>query len=299
MDMAISAYLQAIDGGEAQPIGVAVTASVATLEPHKGDHRVHAAVISPEAILASDMILPKSAGRKARQRDGIVADNLGLELVLAASGVHPKAVTEAYRVATEGRCCRDATKDATRQFMARPLITKDGRRLQAPLEEVPVLFPGNFDPPHPGHFANAAAVKGNVTFQVSANPPHKAALSLQDMLKRVHQFRGRGDLLFSDDDRRYIDKARRFPGAEFILGTDAVRRMLDPQWSIEPEALLQEFMALNTRFRVAGRHNESWETIREELKVPHWAWHMFGALPRTEYADLSSTKLREASAPHP
>lgn len=298
LELAIAAYLKADDGDRNTPtIGLGMTCSVATLQEHKGQHRIHAAVVSRDAVYATDVYIHKS-GPEGRKRDGLIADSIGFDLLLVAMGIVPLDKMN-NRPLSEGQT-RDAQYEARGQFMEYPLVLRNGARMKAPSEAMKTLFsgmtlfPGNFNPPHEGHFENARNADPETIFQVSASPPHKPALSLQDMLERVLNFRGRGHVLFSENGSLYIDKARHFPNSTFILGTDALRRMLDPKWGIETESLLREFESLGTRFRVSERTGDSLRDImvRDSL-IPVWAYGMFECLPRTEFASLSSTQRRQ------
>jgi len=285
IDLAISSYVRADNGNpEVQPIGLGLTAAVATTEQHRGDHRVHAVVITRDRVLASEMTLPKE-GAHVRRRDGQVADTLGLELILSAARVIPEPVREAYLEATDGQCLKDITERARNHFLSRPLFTRYGQRLEAPAGNL-TLFPGNFDPPHEGHFANAGE---EATFQITANPPHKPGLSLTDMLGRVRHFRHKRDVLFMEGGALYLEKARRFPNSAIILGSDALERMLDPRWGVEVLPLLTEFRELGTRFKVGCREGADFWT----LPIPADFRDMFTELPKTPYAGLSSTQIRE------
>lgn len=286
VDLAISAYIKADNGDPTkQFIGLGLTAAVATTVQHRGEHRVHAVVITKDRVLASEVILPKE-GEHGRRRDGLIADTLGMELIIAAARLIPETDEWAYLDATNGKCLRDITLQAREHFFRRPLFTRFGKRMEAPTGSV-TLCPGNFNPPHEGHFVNTD--EGSL-FQITANPLHKSALSLSEMLGRVRHFQGRRDLLFLEGEQLYLDKARRFPGSTIILGTDALVRMLDPKWGVETVPLLMEFQDLGIRFKVGLRGTDTFD----EMPIPAEFRHMFTPLPRTKYADLSSTQLRAA-----
>jgi hypothetical protein len=285
IDMAFVSYMKADSGDRTQRfIGLGLTASVATNVEHKGDHRIHAAVVTKDRVLATEVTLPKE-GPYARGRDGNIANTIGMELILAAAGLIDEPTRVAYWTATDGQCLKDISEMAREHFFKRPLFTRYGKREEVPKGNL-TLFPGNFNPPHDGHFANAGE---DAVFQITANPPHKAALTLTEMLERVRHFRGKRDLLFTEGGALYLDKARRFPGSTFILGTDACERMLDPKWGIEVRPLLTEFADLGTKFKVATRGTDEFA----RLLIPDAFRWMFTELPKTPFANLSSTQIRE------
>lgn len=287
MDMAFAAYMKADNGDPTKRfIGLGLTAAVATQVEHKGDHRIHAVVVTHDRVLASEVVLPKE-GPEVRVRDGRLADTIGLELILSAAGLVPESARLAYCEAMQGQCLKDISEAARTHFFKRPLFTRYGQRLPVPEARPLTLFPGAFNPPHEGHFANAGE---DVLFQITAAPPHKPALTLTEMLERVKHFRGKRDLVFTEDGALYIEKARRFPHSTFIIGTDALERMLDPKWGVEVLPLLTEFVSLGVTFKVTTR--EGHEFAR--LPIPNDFRHLFTELPKTMFSGLSSTQLRDA-----
>jgi hypothetical protein len=98
------------------------------------------------------------------------------------------------------------------------------------------------------------------------------------------------DALFSRGEPLYLDKARRYPACAFVLGTDALLRLLDPKWGIDPTTLIAEFRALGTRFYVASRVVEGeLVTLRDLPEAPR---DLCTELPGRW--DISSTALRDA-----
>ena len=286
IDLAISSYLKADNGDPTQqPIGLGLTAAVTSTVQHRGNHRVHAVVITRDRCLASEVILPKES--TSRKRDGLIADNIGMELILAAARLLPEKDEREYREATDGQCLKDITQLARDHFMSRPMFTRFGKREVAPTG-VAKLYPGNFDPPHLGHFEIGPV---GTVFQITANPPHKPVLTLPEMLGRVRHFLGKREVLFTEGYPLYLDKARRFPGATIVLGSDALRRMLDPQWGVEVVPMLNEFRKLGTRFEVGLRNDDTIASI----PIPREFLDLFTVLPRSVlYSKLSSTQIRQA-----
>lgn len=89
-------------------------------------------------------------------------------------------------------------------------------------------------------------------FSTTVNPVHKPALTAAEMLQRASMMKGYNFLL-TEDDPLYLDKARKFPGAHFIMGADALKRTLDPNWGVNSLDLARELIALESKFLVLGR----------------------------------------------
>lgn len=245
LDMAMEAYYRAYAPDGAPPIGIGLTASVASLKAHRGDHRVFAAWFSDQGHQVLGMTLPKNVGEDFRQQDGKDADDLAVIALLHACN---NSSSTRFKVECESPETR---------FFKHPYFRFNGTREATPTPSKDLtLFPGAFNPPHEGHLGMASNCERQtgrkVTFAITYNPPHKDAITVADMLKRAKLLGGR-DLLFTKDDPLYIDKARAFPGASFLIGADAVERMYDAAWCEDPATLTREFDSLGTWFYVAER----------------------------------------------
>jgi hypothetical protein len=153
-------------------------------------------------------------------------------------------------------------KEARRRFFEHPVFLPTGAREKKSFldEHLPrnSLFAGAFDPPHDGHRGICDTVEEEYhtpIYTICANPPHKGALSVQEMLRRAKLLQKHSNpvVLFTQDDPFYIDKARANPGHPLVIGADALLRMFDPKWGHNPRALYDEFQALKTQFLVFGR----------------------------------------------
>ena len=309
LDLAFAAYLKAATNDpNVNTVGLGLTASVASETEHRGDHRIHVACITNEKVFTTDVVLHKAVGQENRERDGLTADLLGLELLLHATGVVPVDEPDDWdepdyhECIYEGTFMCDMDLDLVKQhFMKRPFVTRYGKRQPIPVGRRMSIYPGNFNPPHEGHFANAGE---DTTFQITTNPPHKAGLSIQDILNRLRHFKGRRDLMFLEGAGLYIEKARMFPGCNLVMGTDALRRMLDPKWGYDPIEMLREFQGLGAHIKVSIRDQDrvllgtvpqDQDMVTEDgtVIIPHAFVEMFEILPKTTFAHLSSTKVRE------
>ncbi len=249
VDLACVAYQRAYSFGEKRPVGLGLTASVSSEREHRGDHRIHACVMSDDLVLSYSSVLKKGVGFEARASDGHVADAIGLSMIA-------QAIDPSWRDLHDGLGAMvDVRGVALERFYAHPFFAQSGSRLRSVPDNV-VLYPGSYNPPHPGHIGVAKAVADKtlrpVVFHVTADGPHKAPLTVQDLLKRARMLRGH-DRLFTRGDSLYLDKARRFPGVPIAMGADALLQMLDPKWGQPVLPMLYEFSQLGTRFYVTSR----------------------------------------------
>lgn len=295
LDLAMEAYMRAFKPDGPPALGVGLTASVASMHAHRGEHRVFVSTFSAEGVTLRAVELRKGEGVLQRKIDGEACDLLCLNAVLTALGEKP--LRENLDLLSDKEVPPEmAGRLASERFRAHPFFRGDGVRFKAPDSGNGfAFFPGAFNPPHQGHFGIAQAFEEDAgrrpIFTTTADPPHKPALSVAEMLQRAKLLKGH-DRLFTFGDPLYLDKARRFEGGMFIIGADALVRMLDPKWGPNPKALTEEFLQLGVSFWVVDRVVDgnllSYGRLKGEGKIPsefpgqtlHGRW------------DISSTDLR-------
>lgn len=295
VELATAAYQRALNLKEPdkEAIGLALTASVASQHAHRGDHRVHIACMTRTRVIGFTARVEKGEGVEQRLKDGSTADTAALATLFAA--LDP---TDTWGQAFT----KDVTQLARERFFQRPFFRPDESRehmVPAVSNDAPIfpgpMFPGHFNPPHEGHFGIADALErtgqGRPVFTICSTPPHKEALTVQEMARRAKMLKGQS-VVFTRDDPYYIDKARRFPGRSFCIGADALVRMLDTKWGYDPATMLEELVGLAPKFHVFGRNvKDGFVTAAEAVaRVPERFRGRFW--PMEGRWDISSTDLR-------
>lgn len=278
VDLAIASYLRAAPHGE-NPVGLGISATIAGAEIHRGDHVIHAVAIGRDHAAYNLLNLDKEVGEDFRAYDDVCATYEGIDAICGALGV-----CEWGHFSEEELLAR---------VMERPVFHREGHRETGIDAPNTVLLSGNFNPIHVGHKMMAARVeevtRKTVAYEMCVTPPHKARIPAAEALLRVA--RADRSVVLSEAPL-YLDKARKWPGAGFIVGADALARMLDPQWGPAVVEMLEEFGALETQFHVFGRTvDRAFVSGYEVCKA---------LAPRYDYLfrtydgqwDVSSTKLR-------
>ena len=317
IDLAISSFLRAIphpDDALARPVGIGIAASVASSEIHRGDHRVHIAVVSDAGSRLVSAILGKGVGAEHRARDGRAVDLLALQALFDVVGGklgksdeqfldEPSVVASVVKEADAGNLVME-------RLLANPLIGPDCKR--APASRLnprrTLLHPCTANPPHPGHVLGAlaaldahhgrTAVTARVVHALTLDPPNKPRVTATEALRRARALGRLGrDSLVSMGDPLFVDKAERFPGSPIVLGADSAISMLDPRWGVPVADVLTRFEKAGTRLYIVGRLvGDDFVTLahpRLRTLIPLAFQFMFHHVPGRW--DVSSTLIRNES----
>ena len=296
--MAMAAFLKAriYDPAAGQPLGVSCTASLASDRPKRGEHRAHFAYQTPSTTAVVSLVLEKT-GRTRDGEESLVAGVL-LNLVAEACGVEPRVEVplsggerlEEPRTATVGRDLQELLA-GTRQLV--PASASGDERPRA-------VMPGAFNPLHAGHERMAelaAQILGTpVAFETSIANVDKLPLDFIDIAQRTQQFAPE-QRLFLTWAPRFVEKARLFPGATFVVGADTIERIGEPRYyggsPAAMEAAIGEIDALGCRFLVFGRKFEGRFHTVSDLNLPPSLAKLAQQVPESTFRDdVSSTELR-------
>lgn len=310
--LASSAFIRAASIGYRQQerdrksIGLAISASVASEKAHRGDHRIHVAVVSDNFCGHWSLILPKGVGKNQRIQDGMIADIMGLDLLYYSQFKEWVGLTSRQWDWVEDPVLEDTTATSvTEPFWARPLFYPNQTRSPVgpatPLSCVN-LFPGNFNPPHYGHEEMAAtaesATHNKTICLVNVDNPHKPEISGIDLLRRAAQFRAyKGNkyaACFTRGEPLFIDKFRNHPRTRFIVGSDTIRRFLNPKWGPSVAEILNEMERYDITFlsfdRIVDGKMLKVDDVLKEAGVPEHYVRRFVWLPGQW--NVSSSELR-------
>ena len=308
MELAIAAYLRGrrerrsprrrAHRPRRRVVGLGLTASVASLVPHRGDHRVFVATLGERGATVWSARLPKGTGEAQRSIDGQLADRLGVHALLAAVGIAGEAGA-APGVEVSRRELPEA-------------------ELHAMLYRRPVFGPGDSREKILGNGEVRSGPPPRQLRPVSRRPPddrrcRRTAIRSARRLRRHGRSRSQAEsscrrssrsgrvhspgraeehvtIVLTERDPLFIDKARQFPGAGIALGVDALVRMLDPSWGPNVGEMLETFRALGTRFYVVGRSVDGRWTTLDDVPIPDRFRRLFESVEGRH--DVSSTELR-------
>jgi hypothetical protein len=287
-------------------VGLGCTASLASDRPKRGDHRFHVAVSAAGLHAAHSLTLAK--GARDREGEEALLDTVLLNALAEAFGVAerlelPLLLGEEVRIDREPGGLLEAF---SRGEIPRLCVERDGRHASASAAP-PMLLPGAFNPLHRGHL-ELAAVAGRllglpVAFELSVANVDKPTLPLEEVRRRLTQFTWQGSVWLTQAPT-FVEKARLFPGAAFVIGHDTAARILAPRYYQDSAAAMSEALQAlrdaGCRFLVAGRLDAAGRFLCvDDLSAPDAFCDLFVGIAEEHFRlDLSSTQLRQlASAP--
>lgn len=287
IDMAFAAYIRAVknssvEQGEKMPIGIALTAAVASNRIPKGEQRAHLVVIAPNGVDYQYLQFDKEKGETARlKQDRTITKAAIAKLAEVLDG-------KTYPI----------NMDAFERLRHRPIFLPNGKRIGG-MPTKGAYFPANFNPFHEGHRLACQGAENRigakVHFMLEACPPNKPAIPTPELLRRIALLQLDNDkwaraVMVTIGQPTYIDKARAHPGSRFIAGADAVERLLLPTWGYDVNYMLEEMDTLGTKFYVLGRQIDGQFKTVDQLDIPTAFKHLFEHLDGFQH--ISSTELR-------
>lgn len=304
VDLASAAYMKAYTFGGKNPVGLGLTASVASNEVHRGDHKIHICVMTDTKVKSYYATLPKHAGKIQRSYDDRECTLCAMDL-LEATVLDESSLSMVPGESSSSFAYSDSSELARERFFARSFFSAAGKRanLSIPFSKRYALMPGAYNPPHEGHFSTAEHVRDeynrSVIFEVTAEPPHKDHLTVQQLLQRAKLLQGH-DRLFTRHEPFYLDKAAAYPGVPLVLGADAMVRLFDPKWGLDIADMFVKFHNLDTKLLVAGRLIGDKFVTRDDIlqdlksKLSYGDWILAGNIMKgvSGRHDISSTELR-------
>lgn len=303
LQLAGQAYLRArqLTGQEGRAVGLGATAALATDRIRRGEDRAWVALRLEGEYRLLYLHFARGAADRLEQEEWL--SRLALEALVSACGGTSGQVRErpAYLTVSQRSLSLAEPLDLLFQNELEVVEVDPEGRVQAEVERRDrVLFPGSFNPLHPGHVQLAAVAQQlsgrQVCLELSVENVDKPPLSRSELDRRLEQFRGRYRAVVTRAPT-FLLKARLFNRCTFVVGCDTAVRLLDPQYYREGEEgmrqALAEIEAAGCRFLVAGRlHQGTYQTL-EDIELPKFCRKMFTAIPESLFrVDLSSTEIR-------
>ncbi len=142
--------------------------------------------------------------------------------------------------------------------------------------ERPVLFPGSFHPIHEGHRQMLALASRRldrrVHLEITVSNADKPELDFLTIGQRVRQAESIGPVVLTKAPK-FVDKARLFPGATFLIGADTAIRLDDIRFydgcASKRDRAIRDIADHDCRFLVFGRLLEDAFLDAANLSLTH------------------------------
>lgn len=248
--MAMSAFQQARNLGATQPFGFACSASLATDRDKRGEHRAHAAIQTSSDTFTAFWTF---AGDRAEEEQALTE---ALWAKLGRALRIPGVEGDANIVHTEGKPAWQAL--VLGNSPAQSTADHDGK----------LLFPGAFNPLHDGHremLTIAEELTGlSGAYELSIANPDKPFLDYREIEQRLAQF---NRPVWLTRLPTFIEKARHFSNATFVVGLDTLVRIAEPRYYGGPamrDEALKELSEYGASYVVFGRElNGRFQTLAD------------------------------------
>ncbi len=297
----------------ATSLGAAVTASLRSRGPKRGQHRIVVATHRLDATTSATLVLRK--GARSRAEEESVAAALLLErLAATVGGPNAPASPTSLHLLQDEHVEIDCYEPppSWRELLAGTRtsvhVSLDPSRPQTrPADELAtempaagmLVFPGSFDPLHEGHLRMAIVAQEiaerPLDFELSVTNVDKPSLDYLEMQLRSSQFAGRS--LWLTRAATFLEKVDVFPASTFVLGADTYSRLADPKYyggSAEAADRAVERIAGQARgLIVFGRERDGVFEDPARLDVPRSLRELTYFVSQREFRmDISSTELR-------
>ncbi len=302
-DLAMCAFLRAqqlaTTTDDSATFGFAITASLSSTRPKRGRHRAYCALQTSTRTHTTSLHLAKGA-RTRKVEERLLADVAlaALAEALGTAGPHVELATgDALQAEVEvGDGDLSALLSGTRSAVG------PGPHDRAPK----AILPGAFNPLHQGHRQMAAAAAARlgepVAYELCIRNVDKPPLNFHDMRARRDQFAASEDVWLTNAST-FVEKARVFGGATFVVGADTMCRIADAKYYEhgDVDRAVDELAETGCRFLVFGRalggDGGDRFVALDDLELPDRLRAMSEGISEAEFrSDVSSTDLRARRA---
>ncbi len=253
-------------------------------------HRIHVAWQSADTTV---VVSHTFSGEGTRAEEESLGREIILSVIAEACGVRLPAPSAALEHSVDRRE-QHASSELTDLLLGKRLFVSS-------MNEIPIIFPGSFNPLHAAHRQMAEIAERRcglpVTFEISVTNVEKPPLDFVEIADRLAQFPDRHVLLTRLPT--FVEKAKISPGSTFIVGIDTMVRIADPRYysgdSAQRDAAIESIAKQSCcGFLVFGRLVGGQFRTLSEIDLPPALREICEEVPASAFReDVSSSELRQ------
>jgi hypothetical protein len=284
-------------------VGLGATAALVSDRPRRGEHRFHVAFANSAGIAHCTCVMAKGRRDRAAEED-LVSRAIVLWLARACgiAAPSPRSLIDAdeHYAETAVVPAVDSIDRLLAGELDRVTVQPDGQMMLSAPQPF-VLFPGSFNPMHEGHVLLARVAEElrqqPLAIEISVTNVDKPPLAGGTVRRRLAQFAWKSPVELTRAPT-FVEKARLFPGATFVVGVDTAERLFGPRYYGDDEArmhdALEEIANSGGSFLVAVRVDAAGRVrALSDIPVPRRYADLFTEIPEHRFrVDTSSSELR-------
>ena len=270
-------------------LGIAVTASLATNYPKKGEHKFFIAIQTHKYSKSFAYSFVK--GELSRESEEEVVTNYVIKSLAEACNIKTELLSET-------KSLKIKTVLAKKNWIK---LVGNEINFDASSSRIPeLIFPGSFNPFHSGHNEMSKLAQSKtglgLVYEICIQNADKPPLSYHEIERTLSQFDGHQDWVLTKAGK-FSDKAALFPNSVFIIGADTLARILDEKFYLNRKDMMDQldlFNSHNINFLVFGRKIKSHFIDLESVEIPGHIKSRFTGFGEEVFRDdISSTFLRK------